>query len=205
MITVGRKILRSQRGQAIVELALILPLLLLLAFGTIEFSNMLDVNLALTHLTREGANLTSRDRTLTEAEIQTYLTTVIDAAKPTLCRDGAGCVQNDTRWTVIYSQIEYDTTMGQCGTLTNNQPDFYRIKRQGTWTKGGLSQASKIGDHNDCAKDQLPSILGMAESRSFHVVEAFYDYAPGTLTPVENFLGFVLPDIFYDRTIFTEV
>jgi hypothetical protein len=130
---------------------------------------------------------------------------VINAAKPTFCSDGAGCVQNDTRWTVIYSQIEYDTTMGQCGTLDNGQPDFYRINRQGTWTRGGLSQASRIGNHNDCAKNQLPSILGMADNQSFHVVEAFYDYAPGTLTPVENFLDFVLPDIFYDRTIFTEV
>jgi hypothetical protein len=199
---------RDQKGQALVELALILPLLLLLAFGTIEFSNMIDINLALTHVTREGANLTSRDRTLTEAELQGYLDTVINAAKPVLCPDSAGCTTNVSKYFVIYSRVVYNPALGACGAnLDNGLPDNYRIRRLGTWTKGSFSQQSKIGNDGDCADagELGTSIKSMADGQIFHVVEAFYNYSGGAITPVQSVLGFALPNMFYDRTIFTQI
>jgi hypothetical protein len=198
----------SQKGQALVELALILPLLFLLAFGTIEFSNIIDINLTLTHLTREGANLTSRDRNLTEAEIQAYLDTVISAAKPVVCPDGLGCTNNVSKYFVVYSQVVYDPALGACGdNLDNGLPDNYRIRRLGTWIKGSFSQPSKIGSDGDCADlgDLRSSIKSMAAGQTFHVLEVFYDYSGGTITPIQNLLGFALPNTFYDRTLFTEV
>jgi hypothetical protein len=203
------RVLRQQKGQALVELGLILPLLFLLVFGAIEFSSLIDLHLTLTHLTREGTNLTSRDRTLTAAEIQSYLNSVIDAAKPTLCRDGVGCTQNLSQWYVIYSQIVYDSVPGPCGSpLSNGDPDYYRIVRLGTWTKGSFAHASKVGNHGACASasaDLATTIKGMSGNQTFHVVEAFYDYGPNKMTPIENFLGFALPAFFYDRSVFTQV
>jgi hypothetical protein len=169
---------------------------------------MIDINLALTHLTREGANLTSRDRTLVEAEIQTYLDTVINAAKPVLCPDGVGCTSNIPKYFVVYSQIVYDSALGACGAnLDNGLPDNYHIRHLGTWTKGGFSQPSKIGNHGDCADLGAlgTSIKSMADGQTFHVIEAFYDYSGGAMTPVQNFLEFALPNMFYDRTIFTQI
>ncbi|HAA89854.1 MAG TPA: pilus assembly protein TadE [Peptococcaceae bacterium] len=48
---------RSQRGQALAEFALILPLLLLLVFGIIEFGRIFYSYLMVTQAAREGARL----------------------------------------------------------------------------------------------------------------------------------------------------
>jgi hypothetical protein len=45
----------SERGQSLVELALILPLLLMIVLGTLEFGLAFDHNLTLSYATREGA------------------------------------------------------------------------------------------------------------------------------------------------------
>ena len=46
---------RSEGGAAIVEFAIILPLLLVLVFGIIEFGRAFNANISLTHAAREGA------------------------------------------------------------------------------------------------------------------------------------------------------
>lgn len=197
------KVSLNQKGQSIVELSLVFPLLIVLVLGAIEVSNIIDINLTLTHLTREGANLTSRGGPLLEADIQASLDAIIAAAAPTITNG------NSAEWYIIYSQIVYNPGAGACGTnLSSGDPDYYHIVRAGTWTKGSFTQASKVGNDGDCA-DQAAAlattIKGMAPDQAFHVVEAFFNYTPSTLTPVENFLGDFLPNLFYDRTIFTQV
>ncbi|TMA07626.1 MAG: pilus assembly protein, partial [Deltaproteobacteria bacterium] len=82
-----RRIFCSTRGQAIVELTLTLPLLIVLGLGAIEFGNMINTYLVLTHLTREGANLTSRQdgtkgTSAWRDKINADLQAAIDAASP---------------------------------------------------------------------------------------------------------------------------
>ena len=56
MITLLRFLRAShQRGQALVEMAIILPLFLILVLGTLEFGIAFDHNLTLEYATREGA------------------------------------------------------------------------------------------------------------------------------------------------------
>jgi Flp pilus assembly protein TadG len=45
----------QERGAAMIELALILPLLMILVFGVIEFGRAFNANISLTHAAREGA------------------------------------------------------------------------------------------------------------------------------------------------------
>lgn len=45
----------SERGQALIEMAAILPLLILLVLGTLEFGMIFDHHLSLEYATREGA------------------------------------------------------------------------------------------------------------------------------------------------------
>lgn len=52
----GARLLRED-GQALVELALVLPLLALLLWGVLEFGLLLDTYLAVTHAAREGARV----------------------------------------------------------------------------------------------------------------------------------------------------
>lgn len=48
------------RGQALLELALVLPLLVLLVLGVVDFSRVLLANNIITNMSREGADLASR-------------------------------------------------------------------------------------------------------------------------------------------------
>lgn len=52
-----RKLIRNKHGQAIVELALALPLIILLVMGTIEFGRFFHSYLLITNASREGARI----------------------------------------------------------------------------------------------------------------------------------------------------
>jgi hypothetical protein len=51
----GERRRRSERGAAAVEMALVLPVLLFLVFGIIDFGRMLNAQITLTEAAREGA------------------------------------------------------------------------------------------------------------------------------------------------------
>lgn len=63
--TRGRR--RSERGQSLVEMAIVLPLLLVVVLGVVEVGYVLVDQHVVSRLTREGANLISRDVTLFDA------------------------------------------------------------------------------------------------------------------------------------------
>lgn len=49
------KVCRKNQGQAVVELALVLPILLLILFGIFEFGRIFNADLVITNASREGA------------------------------------------------------------------------------------------------------------------------------------------------------
>lgn len=51
---------RDERGQDLVELTVVAPLLLLLLFGIVEFGSIFDSQHTMSYLTREGASIASR-------------------------------------------------------------------------------------------------------------------------------------------------
>lgn len=53
------RILKDKKGQALVEMALILPILLLFIFGITEFGRVFATDLVLNHAAREGARAAS--------------------------------------------------------------------------------------------------------------------------------------------------
>ncbi|KUO74165.1 MAG: hypothetical protein APF77_11660 [Clostridia bacterium BRH_c25] len=61
----------NKKGQSMVEMALILPLVILLLMGMVELSRVFGSYLLVTHVSREGARLASIGRT--DAEIQANL------------------------------------------------------------------------------------------------------------------------------------
>lgn len=214
-----RRAFHSRRGQALVEFTLTLPLLIVLGLGAIEFGNMINAYLVLTHLTREGANLTSREPgakgVSTWADnITNDVNAAISAANPVI--KNTTPTEQD-QWVVIYSMIVKDTSAAACGgVLTDGQPDNYRVVRatrptwsvSPQWTYGSLGNEtlSKIGAHGDCASDALgSSVLALPDGLTLHAVEVFYDYGPSLLTPVGNFIGNIVPATFYTRTIFIDV
>lgn len=214
-----RTAFRSNRAQALVEFTLTLPLLIVLGLGAIEFGNMVHSYLVLTHLTREAANLTSRQPGIKGSStwttnINNGLDAVISSASPVISTAGTG----PNQWKVIYSMIEWDPGTN-CGFLSDGTTeDHYKIRRSNAgwaasvdWEDGSLGQASKIGNDGACASASTDTewnagVKGLTTiGLTLHVVEVFYDYGPSKLTPVQNFIAAFVPGIFYRRTVFTDI
>lgn len=64
-----RKLIDSRKGQALVEMALVLPILILILMGIIEFGRVLNAYLIITNASREGARYAAIHNT--DAQIQT--------------------------------------------------------------------------------------------------------------------------------------
>lgn len=75
------------RGAAAVEFALVLPLLLILIFGIIDFGRLLNAQIAVTEAAREGARMTSFGASL--PEVQTRVDDIL--AGTTLTRPDGPC------------------------------------------------------------------------------------------------------------------
>ena len=69
-----RNIIRDNRGQTLVELALILPILVILLMGTIEFGRIFFTYLTVTHASREAARATivhtTKDNTYIQEKVE---------------------------------------------------------------------------------------------------------------------------------------
>lgn len=74
--------LKKNRGQAMVEFALVLPILLLLLFGMIEFGRVFHEYLVVTHAAREGARVATLGGT--DAEILTSVNIAADSVPATV-------------------------------------------------------------------------------------------------------------------------
>jgi hypothetical protein len=181
------RMLRSQKGQALIELSVIAPLMVVLAYGAIEVGSVISTYLTLTHSSREGANLTSRGTTPTDA-----LTAIIASSSNTFGST------NQANWKIIYSKLVHDATV-PCPNPPN-PPCTYRIESQ--QIRGNLVKSSKLsanGSVNDIVT--IPGIIGVKGGQTFHVIEVFYNYSPYIVT----FVGKGINTDFYDRTIFTNV
>ena len=115
--------LRSARGQSMVEFAMVLPLILLLVLGVIESGYALLDEHVVTKLSREGANLISRNTSLQDA--LTAMKTMTTSP-----------VNFDASSRVIFSVIMKGQTVG----TTNYNKDFLYQR----YSYGAIAGASKI-------------------------------------------------------------
>lgn len=66
----------NKKGQSMVEMALILPIIIMLLMGMVEFSRIFGSYLLINHASREGARLASIGKS--DAEIQTNVTSKVN-------------------------------------------------------------------------------------------------------------------------------
>ena len=72
---------RDERGQALVEFALVLPILLILVLGIIEFGRAWNLHQTITHAAREGARMAAMfDADVTQTEVETEVENSIRAS-----------------------------------------------------------------------------------------------------------------------------
>lgn len=177
-----RKTLYANKGQALVELTVMFPLMLALLYGAIEVGSLISDYLTITHTTREGADLTSRG-----TPPNTALDAIITAAAPTIRSNNLG------QWRVIYSKISQNP-----GIPCPPKPCVYRVESQ--IVRGNFAQNSEIGAVNQ--NINLPGTADIDPGQIFHAIEVYYDYTPNVMTYVGSDL---INKTFYERSIFTNV
>jgi len=182
-----QKSLRINKGQALIELTFIFPIMLALLYGAIELGSVISDYLTLTSTTREGANLTSR-----ATDPNTALNAIIAAAAPTIRST------NQAQWRIIYSKIIQNPNV-PCPP----KPCTYMVDPSinGRLVRGNFAQNSKLGAQGA----NVTVISGMGSinpGQTFHAIEIYYNYAPDVMTNVGSQL---INTTFYDRTIFTNV
>jgi len=67
-VTAMFRTLKNQKGQSMVEFAMILPILLLILLGVVEFGRFYNAWLMVTHASREGARMASLGGTTLQVE-----------------------------------------------------------------------------------------------------------------------------------------
>jgi Flp pilus assembly protein TadG len=166
------KITAANSGQASMEFALIVGLMLVLLCVVIDFSRAISYLQVMAGLSREGSNLASRRTSLPASAAA-----VIAGATPlNLGRNGE----------VIVTSV---TNINKVNTIT------------GQATGGAISRQSRVGQRVG-SKATVPatSAAMLQPGQTIYVTEIFYSYQP--ITPLQNLLRIILPSTLYQAAYF---
>jgi Flp pilus assembly protein TadG len=184
----------SESGQAIIEFTLVVPLLLMLVLGVVEVGYALLDQHVVSKLSREGANLISRDTTLPDAATAMRMM----SARPVNFNDGSSKVifsvvkkvattgAGNYNKAVLYQRYEYGSFTGS--SMLNNSggsfggPDY---------TAANSDNDGRLVVTNVPTTMSLGGMLYIAEIYTRHPM----------ITPFNNF-GFSMPQSLYSIAYF---
>jgi Flp pilus assembly protein TadG len=171
---VAAKLAARQSGQAMFELALLVPLLCLVMFAIVDYGRALNDEQIMVDLTRQGSNMASRGSTLTDAA-----TAVVQGSAP-LNLSSAG--------QIIITSV---ARVGGTDTIT------------GQVSQGKLTLSSKIGSGVG-AKAKVPAVVddifANNSGQTVYITEIYYPLTQ--LTPLANMWKIVMPSTIYQVAYF---
>ncbi|GLZ35830.1 hypothetical protein Lesp02_80170 [Lentzea sp. NBRC 105346] len=106
----------TDRGAAAVELALLMPLLLLLIFGIIDFGRALNAQITITQAAREGARLASLKQPNVVSKTQSAATGLSDVNVSVTACPGTPTPSSDATVQTTYT-FEFVTPVGGIASL----------------------------------------------------------------------------------------
>ena len=185
-----------ERGQSIVEFAIVMPLVLTLALGVIETSYALLHQHVVTKLTREGSNLISRDTSLQDAA----------AAMRSM---SAAPVDFDNGSKLIFSVIKDVATTGAGNygkPILYQRYEYGSLASQSTLTTRGSGSFGPAPDYEAANSDNdtslqitnLPANL-ITIGGMLYVTEIYTSHP--LITPLDRF-GITLPTTLYSIAYF---
>ncbi|GAA5102533.1 TadE/TadG family type IV pilus assembly protein [Haloechinothrix salitolerans] len=105
---------RDDRGAAAVEFAIVLPVLLLLVFGIIDFGRALNAQVTLTQAAREGARLEALDQDDVVNRTQAAATGLSPVPGVSI---SSSCPDNDDAVVTVTYTFEFATPVGAIGAM----------------------------------------------------------------------------------------
>jgi Flp pilus assembly protein TadG len=197
---------RAQRGLAAVEFALLLPILLMLLFGMIDACRVLQANIIVVNISREGANLVARGSTPVETGSQDIIYALMASAPPLNVKQQGmvyitrvmGVVTDNVSKSVVIDQYRWDDAVRGIGYRVSGYLPASRIYSCPAWNAG---TCSGISSSNRPAVDMMSGQLDDGEV--VYVVETFYKYDMLLSTVATSALGLPTygPDL-YSMTVF---
>jgi len=187
----------NERGQSIIEMALILPLLLVVVLGVVEVSYALMDQHVVTKLTREGSNLISRDTSLQDAanalKSMSSRPVNFDANSKvifTVIRKGASTGTSNFGKDIVYQRYEYGALAASSALQTKGAVTF------------GVApdyQAANADADTGLQITTMPTGLVVGTGSMVYVTEVFTKH--DLITPFDRF-GVTVPNILYSIAYF---
>ena len=188
--------LRRDRGQSLIEFALMLPLLILLAFGVVEVSFVVFDQHIVTKLTREGSNLISRNTSLGDA--MTAMRTM--SSTPVDLDDGSRMIFSVIRNVPTVGAANYNTPILAQRYAYGNLSATSTIQTAGSASFGPAPEYSAVNqDSNTSLRvTNLPANM-ISLGGSLYVTELYTRHP--TITPLAGF-GVQMPETLYSIAYF---
>jgi hypothetical protein len=189
--------LRRAHGQTLIEFTLVLPLILLLMLGVVEVGYALVDQHVVTKLSREGANLISRNATIDQALVamRNMSTRPVDFTNGarvifSVIRKGATVNTPNYNQTILLRRFEYGTIPGQS-----------EIRMTGSGSFTGADHTAVNSDYNTGLQvASLPQGLeNIPIGGMVYITEIYATHQ--RLTPLHNF-GITVPQTLYSIAYF---
>lgn len=173
---------RSGAGIAAVELALVLPLLLLLLVGVVDLARAIQANMIMINLSREGANLAARGAQDLKEHSQAVIGSVAASAPPLdMNRRGMlyitrimGVASGATTRSVVLEQYRWDDSKNNQGFRASGYAPASRIWHCASWN-GANGSCDNIPEGKAAPSVSLMSGT-LADGEVIYAVESFYDF-----------------------------
>jgi Flp pilus assembly protein TadG len=166
----------QEEGIATLEFALILPILMILTFGVIDFGGLIHARLVITNVSREGGSLASRD-----IKVGSDLLTMLMASGTPLDLNTSG--------RIYISKITAGTTAAAPNPVISTQINQGNLAVNSAirTSQPNLGLTAAIFNHLVFKPANQTSDIS-----DVTVVEVFYIYRP--ITPLPNFIQNILLD-----------
>ena len=189
---IRRRARRGESGQSLIEFALVLPLMTILALGVSEYGYVLLDDHVATKLAREGSNLISRDTSLQDAAtaIRTIASRPVDFNNGSklifsVLKKGATSGSANYNQTILYQRYEYGSLAATSKIHTAGSGSF----------SGGPDYTAANADSNTGLRvTNVSNDLINAPGGMIYVTEIFTTHT--AITPLTG-LGVYVPNILY--------
>ena len=178
----------SAAGQTLVEMAIVLPIVMMVSLGLVEVSYAVLHQHVISRITREGANLISRDVSLLDATtaIKSMSTTPVDfdnGSQLVLSVLKKGSVVGSANYDkVVLYQRYHIGTLGSASTLTTRGPAVFGPAPDFRVANSDTDMNLQIAN--------LPANVDITRGGLLYVAEVFTEHE--RLTPLDKF-GITIP------------